>query len=195
MPTGESVAPGGGPAHDVFRRGFFPKGEVKGIAFFVLSVQLPGIGKQLFHFPSGEFAVLVFFVVGFYVKIDAAVAFIGKSVLQNLFYEFLLLYDVTGGVRLDAWAQGVELLHVFMETVGIELDDFHRFQAVQLCLFFDFIFPVVAVVGQMPYVCDVADVSDFIPQVLQVSEKHVERDGRAGMSQMGITVNGRPANV
>ena len=135
MPAGESVAPRRGPAHDVFRRSFFPEGEVERVLFFTLSVQLAGIGKQFFNLAAGEFAVRVFLVVGFYVKVDASVAFVSETVFQYFFDEFLLLDDVSGSVGLDAWTQRVELLHVFMVAVGVKLNDFHRFQPVQLRLF------------------------------------------------------------
>ena len=42
MPSGETVAPWRRPAHDVFRLRFFPEGEVGGITFFALSIEVAG---------------------------------------------------------------------------------------------------------------------------------------------------------
>ena len=42
VPSGETVAPWRRPAHDMFRLCLFPKGEVGGIAFFALSVEVTG---------------------------------------------------------------------------------------------------------------------------------------------------------
>jgi len=42
---------------------------------------------------------------------------------------------------------------------------------------------------------NVADITDFITQMPEVAKNQVECDGRPGMSEMGITINGRPAYI
>ena len=82
-----------------------------------------------------------------------------------------------------------------MITVGVKLDDFHRFQLIQFGFLFNFIFTVITVVGQVTDICNIPDIPDFIAEVLQIPEKDIEGNGRAGMSQVGISVNSRSADV
>ena len=48
---------------------------------------------------------------------------------------------------------------------------------------------------QMAYVSDIAYITYFVSQVCKVTEKYIECDSRAGMSQMGVSIYGWSANV
>ena len=43
---------------------------------------------------------------------------------------------------------------------------------------------------QMAHIGDVAHVAHLVTEVFQIAEKNIKRDGRTGMSQMGIAING-----
>ncbi len=98
-------------------------------------------------------------------------------------------------MRLYTGRKGVQLLHIVMVAVGIKLNDFHRFQPVELRFLLDFVFAVVTVVGKMADIGDVTHITHFVAQIFQIPEQQVESNGRTGMSQMGIPVDGGPANV
>ena len=48
---------------------------------------------------------------------------------------------------------------------------------------------------QMAHIGDVAHIAHLVTEVFQIAEKNIKRDGRTGMSQMGIAINGRSANI
>ena len=174
---------------------FFQRAKSAGLRFSCCPSSLAGVGEEFLHAPPGEFAVVVFAVVGFDVEIDAAFAFIGESVFKDSFHELHLLDDVPGRMRFDAWGEGVQLLHVLVVAVGVILHDLHRFQALQFGFLGNFILAVIAVVGEVPHVGDVADVAHLIAEVLQVAEDEVEGDGGTGVPQMGVAVNRGTADI
>ena len=53
----------------------------------------------------------------------------------------------------------------------------------------------ICIMFKVTYVSNVPDVAHFITKVRQVAEHQVESDGRTCMTQMGIAINGRTANV
>mgnify|MGYP007028392566 FL=1 len=79
----------------MFRLCLFPKGEVGGIAFFALSVEVTGGIQYVVQITSGKFSVMVIFVVFGYIEINGAFAFIGVSGIQNLLYQLDLFNDMS----------------------------------------------------------------------------------------------------
>lgn len=61
-----------------------------------------------------------------------------------------------------------------MVAVGIKLNDFHRFQPVELRFLLDFVFAVVTVVGKMADIGDVTHITHFVAQIFQIPEQQVE---------------------
>ena len=48
---------------------------------------------------------------------------------------------------------------------------------------------------QMAHIGDVTHITYLITQMLQIAEHQIEGDGRTGVSQMGITINGRTTDI
>jgi hypothetical protein len=48
---------------------------------------------------------------------------------------------------------------------------------------------------QMTHIGDITYIAYLISQVLQIAEHEVEGDGRAGMTQMGIAIDGRTTDI
>ena len=129
------------------------------------------------------------------VEIDAALTFIGISVVHDFFDELDLFDDVAGGMWFDTGRQHVERLHGVMEAVGVVLSYFHWLELFQTSFFGNFVFAFVGIVFQMANVRDVAHITYLITDMHQIAVEQIERNGRTGMSQMGITIDGRAANV
>jgi hypothetical protein len=47
----------------------------------------------------------------------------------------------------------------------------------------------------VPHIGDVAHIAHFVTQVLKVAEEHIEGDGRAGVAQVGVAIDGGAAHV
>ena len=94
MPTGESVTPRAGPAHDMFGLCTFPQGEIGRIGLLALTVQLAGGVQHIVQVAAGQFAVMMVFVVFCYIEINGTFTFISIAVFQNFFYQFYLFNDM-----------------------------------------------------------------------------------------------------
>ena len=134
-------------------------------------------------------------VVGLDVEIDAAVALIGKAVVQNLLHQLLLLDDMAGGVGLYRWAQHIECVHILVVAVGVVLRYLHGLQLLQACLLCNLVLALVGIVLQVAHIGNVAHIAHLIAQVLQIAEHEVEGDGRTGMAQMGVAIDGGAAHI
>ena len=144
---------------------------------------------------SRELTVMVFLVIGFNIEIDTAVTLISKTVVKDLLHQLLLFDDMSCGMRLDAWRQHIECLHGLMVAVGVILCDLHRLQLLQSCLLGNLVLTLIGIMLQMSYIRDIPHIAHLVTQMLQVTEEDVEGDGRTGMSQMGITIDGWAAYV
>ena len=82
-----------------------------------------------------------------------------------------------------------------MVAVGVILGNLHRLQLLQTSLLGNLVLTFVGIMLQMPHVGDVTDITDLITQMFQIAKHEVEGDGRTGMSQMGITIDGWPADI
>ena len=98
-------------------------------------------------------------------------------------------------MRLDGWTQHVQLVHALVIAVGVVLRHFHWLEVFQTGFLCNLVFAFLGIVLEVPHIGDVAHITDFIAKVRQVTEHQVESDGRTGMTQMGIAINGRAANV
>lgn len=179
----------------MFRLCFLPKGEIRRIAFLALSVQLAGGIQYIVQISSRQLAVVVVFVVFRHVEVYRTFAFVGIARIQNLPHELYLFDDVSRSVWLNARGQHVERLHGFVVTVEVMLHHLHRFQLFEPRFLGYLVFAFIGVVLQVPHVGDVSHVANFISQMCEVAEKHVERDRGAGMSQMGVSVHCRSAYI
>ncbi len=195
VPAGEAVAPRAGPAHDVFRLRTFPEGKVCGVVLLALSVQFAGCVENIIQVASGELAVVMVFIVFFYIEINGAFTFVGISVLQYLLYKFYLLDDVAAGMRFNAGRQHIQCIHCLVVAIDVVLRHFHWLQLLQTCFLGNLVLSFVGIVLQMAHVGNVADIAHLVADVRQVAEQQVESDGRACMSQMRVTVHGRSADI
>ncbi len=98
-------------------------------------------------------------------------------------------------MRLYARRQYVESLHVAVVAVQVHLHYLHRLELFEACLLGDLVLARVRVMLEVSYVGDVAHISDLVPQVFQVTEQDVESHGRAGVTQVGVAVYGRAADI
>ena len=81
VPAGETVTPRAWPAHDMFGLGALPQCKVSGIMLFFLAVQFAGGIQYIIQVTSGQFAVMMVFVVFGYIKVNGAFAFVSLAVL------------------------------------------------------------------------------------------------------------------
>ena len=109
MPTGESVTPRAGPAHDMFGLCTFPQGEIGRIALLALTVQLAGGVQHIVQVAAGQFAVMMVFVVFCYIEINGTFTFISIAVFQNFFYQSICsmiwpdgMWSILGGSTFKA---------------------------------------------------------------------------------------------
>ena len=134
-------------------------------------------------------------VVFFNIKIYRALIFVSVTGIKNLVDQVDLFDDVPGSVRLDRRWQYVELLHIFVVTIDVILHNLHGFELLNPCFFAHFILAFVGIIFQMPDIGNIAHIAHFVANVLQVAEYQVEGDGRPRMTQMGIAIHRRAANV
>ena len=182
--------------HDVLGLSLFPEGEIDGVAFLLLSVEVVARGvDDVLEVAAREAAVVVYVVVLRHVEIDAALALVGEAVGHDLLHQFNLLDDVSRGVGLDAGRQHVQRLHGAVVAVLVILHHLHRLQLLQTGLLGYLVLAFVGVVFQMAHVGDVAHIAHLVAQMLEVAEQHIERDGRTGVAQMSVAIHRRAAYI
>ena len=96
---------------------------------------------------------------------------------------------------LDRGRQHVEPLHGLVVAGEVVLHHFHRLELFETGFLGDLVLAVVGVVLEVAYVSDVADVAHLVAQVHQIAVEHVERDGRAGVAEMAVAVDGGSAHI
>ena len=107
----------------------------------------------------------------------------------------LLLDDVACGLWLDAGRQHAQQVHGLVVAAGVVLCHFHRLELLKPCFLGNFVLAFVGIVFQVPHIGDVAHIAHFVTQVLKVAEEHIEGDGRAGVAQVGVAIDGGSAHV
>ena len=173
-----------------------PQSKVSLVLLFAYSSK--GIARGILDILEGatrENAILIVLIVFLDIEIYRTIAHISISVVKYLFYKLLLLNDMARSMRLNRWWQHIQLLHRRVEAASVVLCYLHWFQLLQSCLLGNFILTLVGIVLQVAYISDVAYIANLVSEVLQVSEQYVEGDGRTSMSQVGITIYGRSANI
>ena len=131
---------------------------------------------------------MVFLVILFDVKVDTAVALIGKPVVQNLLHQLLLLDDMPCGMWLDARWQHIERLHGLMVAVGVILCDFHGLKLFQTGFLGNLVLALIGIMLKMPHIGDISHIAHLVAQMLEITEKDVKSDGRTGMPQMRVAI-------
>ena len=172
-----------------------PEGEVGLVAFLSHAVEFAAGVLDILQCTAGEYAVSVFFVVGLYVEVDGSVRLVCEAVVEDLAHQFLLFDDMSGGVGFYAGWQHVECLHGLVVAVGVILRYLHGLQLFQAGFLLYLVIALVGIVLQMSHVSDVTHIAHLVTQMLQVAEQDVKRDGRAGMSQMWIAIDGGSADI
>ena len=175
--------------------GFLPEGKVGLVLLFTHAAQVAAGVLDVLQRTARESSILVFLVVFLDIKVDAAVRLVGKTVIDNLFHQLLLLDDMARSMGLNRRWQHIQCLHGLMVAVGVVLGNLHRLQLFQSGFLLNLVVTLVGIMLQMAHVGDVAHVAHLVAEVFQISEKDVERDGRTGMSEMGITIDRGTANI
>ncbi len=145
--------------------------------------------------PARKYTVMVHLVVFLYVEINAAVALVSKTVVENLFHQLHLLNYVAGGMRFDARRQHIEVVHRIVETVCKILRHFHRFKLLETRFLGYLVLTFVSVVLKMPHIGNIPHIAHLVSYMLQITEHHVERDCGTRVSEMRIAINCRAANI
>ncbi len=194
VPAGKTFAPGRAPAHDVFGRCLHPDGEVGGVPFFALVFEVVArFGHEFLHVAPGKAAVNACFFNKFErIEIHGTIGFVAVPVFEYVLHHFYLFRYVAGSARLDAGRQGVENAHHFVETHGVFLSHFHGFQLLQTGALEHTVF---AVVQQVAYIGDVANVAHAIADVLQVAVNDIETDKSAAVAEVNVVINRRAAHI
>ena len=138
---------------------------------------------------------MIFLVIGLNIEIHTTITDIGEAIVENLLHQLLLLDDMSCGMWLNTWWQHIQSLHGLMVAVGVVLRNLHRLQLLQSCLLGNLILTLVSIMLQVTHIGNVTHIAHLVAQMLQVTEKDIEGDGRTGMSQMGITIHGRATYI
>ena len=195
MPSWETIAPRTWPTHDMLRLCLLPQSEVCLVLLLAYSLQSTALVNDILKATTREDTILMVFVVFLDIEIYTAIALIGISVVQDLLYQLLLLYDMTCGMRLYAWWQHVESIHSLMIAVSIILCYLHRFELLKACLLLYLVVALISIVLQVAYVGNVSNIAHLISQMLEITEQKVESDGRTSMSKMWIAIYGWTTNI
>src|SRR5205085_4619480 len=102
---------------------------------------------------------------------------------------------MSGGSRLNAWWQNVELPHDFVEVFAVAFDNFHWLELLESGLLRDLILTVVAITLKVTDVGDVSHIPDLVTDMTQVSRYDVERKERPCIPEMHIVIYGWTADI
>ena len=152
-------------------------------------------GENLIQVAARELAVVKVEGVARHVEIDRAIGFVGIAVCENLFDHLDLLGNMARSPRLDVGAQHVQGAQVFDVGIVIMLGDLHGFELFQPGALFDLAVALVGIVFQVAYIGDVAHIANFVAAVFEVTVDDVEGEGRAGVAQVGIAIDGGTTDV
>ena len=135
------------------------------------------------------------FVILLDIEVDRAVALVGIAIIEDFLNQFLLLDDMTCGMRLYTWRKHVECLHGIVVAVGVILSYFHWLQLLQSCLLFYLVVTLICIVLQVTYVSNVSNIAHLVSQMLEIAEEYIEGNGWARMTEMWISIHGRTTNI
>ncbi len=130
-----------------------------------------------------------------HIEIDRAIALVSKTVFKNGLHQLNLLNDVTRSGWFNAGREHIELSHVLAITECVSLNHFHWLKLVEFCFGCNFIIPFVGIIYQMANIGDIPDIPYPISKMPEIAINQIERDGRTGMTQMGMSINGWATNI
>ena len=110
---------------------------------------------RFIQYPSGKFSI-VFELL--YVVVHRTVHFVCKSVCKKSLNDLNLFNDVSGCPRRNIRALNTKLIHILKITARNRFSDLHWMNTIEACLFIDFIFAFIGIVGQMTYICNILNV-------------------------------------
>ena len=96
---------------------------------------------------------------------------------------------------LDARRKHIESLHIVMIAVQVILNNLHRFELFDAGLLCNLVLAGIGIVLKMAYVGDVSDVSHLVTQMLKIAVEDIEGNRRTGVTQMGVAVHRRTADI
>ena len=195
VPSGESIAPRRRPAHDVFGLCGFPQSEVRLVLLLADSGQVAARVLDVLEVSARKDAPAMVLVILLDVEVDAAVALVGIAVVEDLLHQGLLLDDVSCGMRLDAWRQAAQRVHRLVEAIRVVLRHFHGLELFQASLLGNLVLSLIRIMLQMTNVRDVSHITHLVADMLEITEKQVERDGRPSVSEVRITIDSRAADI
>lgn len=174
---------------------FFHQGEIHLVVLFTNTGKIATLVDDVVKISARKYTVMVHLIIFLYVEINAAVALVSKTVVENLFHQLHLLNYVASGMRFDAGRQHIEIVHRIVEAVCKILRHFHRFKLLKPRFLGYFILTFVGVVLKMAHVGNIPHIAHLISYMLQITEHHVESDCGTRVSEMRIAINCRAANI
>ena len=90
------------------------------------------------------------------------------------FYKGDLFGNMGCGCRCNIRAENIEMVHVFIETSGIELRNFHRVCFFKACLFRYLVLTFIGVIGQVAYIGNVLHILYMVSRMPQPAHYHVK---------------------
>ena len=117
------------------------------------------------------------------------------AVVEDFLHHRNLLDDVARGMWLNRRTQHIQLVHRGVVAVGVILRHLHRLKVFEAGFLRDFVLAFVGVVFQVTHIGDVAHIADFISEMLQIPENQVKGDGRPGVTQVSVAIDGGTADV
>ena len=82
-----------------------------------------------------------------------------------------------------------------MVTLSVVVRHLHRLELLEASLLCNLILALVGIVLQVAHVGNVTNIAHLVAQSLEVAEHQIECNRGARVSQMGIAIYGRTANV
>ena len=96
---------------------------------------------------------------------------------------------------LDGGVLHVEGVHCLVVAVHIVLGHLHRLELLEAGLLGNLVLALVGVVFQMAHVGDVAHIAHLVADMGEIAEHQVEGHRRTGVSEMGLAIDGRAADI
>ena len=179
----------------MLRLRLFPQGEIVWCVLVALSVKTAGPFLGILKVASGKHSVMIVFVVFFYVKINASIALVCISGIENALHGLYLLEDVSRSSRLYGRRSHIQLPHGLMIPKSVGLHDLHRLQLLKPGLFGYFVLPLISIVLQVPHICNIAHIAHLVSKMTQKLAENIVCYTGTGMSKMRIPIYGRTADI
>ena len=195
MPPWKTIAPRGGPAHNVLRSCFFPQGKILWCFFLTLTRKRTGIVDHVFKFTSTQCSVGIGSIKFFNVKINRPVNFISKSRCDNFFDNFYLLNNMPSCCGFYIGRKSIKSCKSFVKVNGVALYDFHGLYLFQTRFFRYAILAFICVMLQVPSIGNITHIAHRVTQVLEISKHQIKGNKGAAIAEMHIAVDSRTTNI